>query len=1548
MGLTRGWMERVGGSVCARRGVQILAIGLIAVGFLGVRVDQAGGQTVPSPLIVVDQAGIVADGESTPARRARRFLGGRTVYSGSSSLGGQAIGQALALARAQHAALLVEQAAAVSSGAAGLKVSARAAAEGSLPSVGARLTQLDAAWQPVGPASVVTAAYGKVSGRVTSIAIDPADATGNTVFVGTTGGGVWKSANAAGSASAVRFVPLTDTLPVFSASAGTSAVASLSIGALSIQRGVMLAGTGDANDATDSYYGGGVLRSDDGGSTWTLVQGSVDGAAGNHSFVGLGFAGFAWSSATPDLVVAGVSDAAEGQIVNAVDAAHAFRGLYYSADAGVTWHMAVVTDRSGTVQSPAVQIGGGFAATAVVWNPVRRRFYAALRYRGYYESADGVNWTRLAAQPGTGLAVTACLSGFTTCPIFRGALAVEPVTGDLFALTVDGNNSDQGLWQDVCAGDGTACASAVSFAKRLGGTALEVGSGSAAVWQGDYNLALAAVRSGSDTLVYVGTADVYRCSLAAGCALRNTTNALNGCGAAAKVAPAQHAIAVLAAGGTGGVAPLVFVGNDGGLWRSLDGIDQRSAVCSADDATHFENLNGGLGSLAEVVRFAQDPTDTGTLLAGLGANGTAAIGTAATDGGWTQLSAGEGGGVAIDPANPANWYVSMGAGVSVKACSKGPGCSAADFAGTPTIGASQVSGDASLIDAAWMLDPLVPGELLVGTCRVWRGPVAGGGLWSSSNSISAMFGATLPSCGGSSNMVRSLAAGGPGSSAVSAQNAGATMLYAGMAGAVDGGGTLGGHVFATSAGSTASSATVWLDSATSSVTNDLANVKRFNPGGLDISALIVDSHDATGKTVYATVMGFASPTLSVPHVYRSADGGRNWLNISGNLPNAPANDVAVDPNDANTVYVAMDTGVYVTAQVTNCAATNCWSVYGTGLPNSPAIQLAVAAGMSAGAGQTGELRVGTYGRGIWQIPLLAASSSAIAGMRLSATSLKFAAQAVGTVSAGQTVTITNSGNAPLVVSQIVATGDFHTKETCTQAAVAVGGTCSVQVSFLPSAIGARSGLVTVYGNVAGGQAIVSLSGTGLPGAAIVLNPVTISFGSTTVGATSATQNVTISNTGTTPLGLASVGVSGDFVVVANTCGGSLAPGVGCTVGVAFKPTASGARSGALTVTDDAGVQTTLLSGTGVSPATDALTPLSLVFGAQEMNTTSAAQQVTLTNAGDVALTLIGAQVTAGDFTVVNACGNSLNAHSSCSMRVAFVPKSIGAGSGVLTVSDQFRSQAVALSGTGLAPPGVSLSPFSTLAFGSVGVGNSSAIQRVTLTNNGGVPLNVSGVALTGDYVVAAGGTCGSIVAVGSACEIPVSFVPKAGGPRNGTLSVTDSAANSPHSLTLTGSGVDFTLTANGSTSVTVASGKSAVFPLLLSSAAGVPGTAVLTCSGAPANAACVISPASVALGGVTTVSVTISTGLTVASMWREAVGWLACLLPLGLFVRRRRLLGFVLLGLLAGCGSERRIPGGGSTGGGGGVATPGGSYAITVSATSAGLVRTVGLTLLVQ
>ncbi len=1648
---------------------------------------------------------------------------------------------------------------------------------------------------------VSTTAYGLVTGRVTAVALDPADSTGNTVFLGTTGGGVWKSTNAAGAAASVSFAPLTDTLQVFSPNAGTSSTASLSIGAMAVQpggTGVLLAGTGDPNDATDSYYGEGILRSPDNGTTWTLVQQSNDGAS-SHAFTGEGFAGFAWSTSNTSLVVAAVSSSAEDSNVGGSVAGVSARGLYVSTDAGVTWQMATITDGANQfVQRPSDTFSAtyeGNAATAVVWNPVRQKFYAAVRFHGYYESADGVTWTRLAAQPGAGLTSAACptrsgSTGLTSCPIFRGALAVQPVSGDTFALSVDANNGDTGLYRDVCSNTGSACANGtVLWAQKLPSTPLENGSG--AIAQGDYNLALSAVPAATalsitDTLLFAGTADLYRCRLSDGCSLRNTTNATTGCAAPAMVAPAQHAIG-FQTNSANSAAPLLYFGNDGGLWRSTDGVNQQATSCSADDATHFDNLNGALGSLAEVNGLSTHPTDGGIALVALGALGSAASTASSSTGSlqtvWTQMGTGESGNVAIDQAAPSNWLLQSGFGVSLYRCAKGTGCAASDFTGPPAIGPSQVNGDAELTDAPVLLDPALNSNVIVGTCRVYRGPANGGSTWSSSgNSISTpLSGPANSMCAGSNGLIRSVGAGGATKLTASPSTSGSPVLYAGLAGSNDGGSNaFGGHFYRTTQANLANGGTQWTDVTAGTVTNDTANNGRFNPFSFDVSSISIDPGDPSGLTVYATVMGFNTPI-----VYRSTDGAASWANISANLPYAPVNAVVVDPNDSSVVYVGSDTGVYVTSNVTSCAAANaqCWSVYGTALPNAPVTKLVASTAFALPGNGAGVLRAGTYGRGIWQLPLLTAGQSAHAAATLSPTSLSFGSQAVGYTSAAQTITVTNTGSAALTVARVSASTGWIETDSCTGATLAPGGTCTVQVSFAPSSATAQTGSLQVYGNILGGYASATLSGTGTgtpavvvspasltypdtavkatsaaqtitvtnngnlpaalqtpsitsdyhlsantcgsslaPGASctlnvtftptgtnlrtgllqladsvgthsvtlsgngiagditvsptsiqfpstplnqvsadrgvtvlnsgngplqlgaitasgdfaesdacsgtilaagqsctvavrffpvasgprtgtlviasnaksdntstssvalsgngagrfnVVLTPTALSFGTAFVGATTAVQNVTISNTGVSTGNLGSFTVFGDYMLKANTCGTTLAAQTGCTVSLAFAPTSTGRRTGSLTVTDDAGTQVAMLTGTGTSAATDALTPLSLVFGTTTVNTSSSSQAVSLTNSGDVALTLVAARVTAGDFSAINGCGPSLPAHSSCSIAVTFSPKSVGALTGTLEIDDVQHAQFVSLAGSAVAGTGVTLAPGS-LAFAATGVGVATAAQAATLTNNGTVPLGLTAIVTTGDFALVAGtGSCASglVVPVGGTCALKVAFAPRSAGVRSGTLTVASNTAS--QTVQLSGLGIDFSFAANGPTSVSVVSGKNATFPLLLT-----PGTAsslpvTFACSGAPANAKCTVTSQYNDLSATSTVSAVVVTGTTVAMTKpqeapSEGRGWsdagypvmLAVLLPFGLIFRRstyRCLLAAAALAafttVFTGCGSGRHTPdtgtgsdgSGGSGSGGSSVTTPAGSYSLVVSATAAGLTRQVPLTLVV-
>lgn len=1409
-------------------------------------------------------------------------------------------------------------------------------------------------WTAVGPGQVNTSRYGLVTGRVTSIAADPSDLSGNTVYVGATGGGVWLSTNAAGTAGQVSFAPLTDDLSVFA----PPSVGSLSIGALTVQpggTGVVLAGTGDPNDSSDSYYGVGILRSADHGQSWTQITTADIASPGpEEGFIGVAFAGFAWNGANPSHLVAAVTDtpiAGAEDTVGPTD--NAVLGLYYSTDAGQTWNLATLSDGGTVIQSNSIVGSGGNAATSVVWNPVRQKFYAAIRYHGYYESADGQNWTRLANQPGVNLSTAMCpanptLSGSTACPIYRGAIAVQPQTGDMFAITVDQYNNDQGVWQDVCTAGSNGCANAgVQFANQIADSPIDLGS-TGTIANAVYNLSIAAVPSQADTLLFVGTQDLFRCSLYEGCAWRNTTN-VTGC-AAAGVAPSQHAIE-----STFAESGLLYFGNDGGLWRTTDAVNQQQAACGTDDAAHFQNLNSGLGSLAEVSDLAV--SSTGTVLAAMGQLGTAAGSSDSVP--WAQVLDGEGDHVAIDPNNSQNWFATSSPGIAISECTEGEGCTSSAF--QPVIGAGQVGAVEAVAVASppWMLDPVDSTQMLVGTCRVWRGAADGAGWSMATSPLSGMLdGDQQPYCDGNA-VVSSLGAG-------AAAN-GAERFFAGMANQDAGGGLAPGHIYSDLIDLPSTGPVGWADLTESPVTN--SSSPRFNPAGLTVSSIYVDPHDTTGNTIYATIQGFANSSQSGAIVYGSTDGGLHWQGLSDNLPIAPANSVVVDPNDANTVYVATDAGVWVTRTINLCVnpAQGCWSLMGTGLPNAPVTKL-----VASTQGSQPTLYAATYGRGVWQTGLLAVA--AIAAGTVNPTTLNFPDQKVQTLSAPLTVTVKSTGTAPLTVSGYQATGDFQAAQGACQAPLPSGNTCTISITFTPSATGQRSGQLIIFADVPGGQFQVSLAGAGTVPGTIVTSPSSLSFGQAPIGTTTSSQSVTISNVGTLAATISQISVSGDFSLTLNTCGTQLAPQTGCSVSLVFSPTASGNRTGQLIVVDPQGTQEVPLSGTGQSLATDIVAPTNLTFGPQQVSTPSAAQAVTLSNGGDAPLNLISETAT-GDFTVVNDCGAILAGHSTCSMLVTFTPTAVGGRSGSLNITDALGTHPVTLVGTGLAGPGVTVAP-NAVNFGGYGAGATSPTpQTITMTNNGGVVLSGITASLAGAsaFTITANSCTGSQLGVGDQCNVTTTFSPRAAGPASGSLIVRVASSSQTYTVPLSGYGDDFALADSGTNTQTITSGSTATYSLTATPLAGTTGPISFSCSGAPQASTCAVSSTQGTLNGQTAYdfNVTVTTGLTTtAADWRRGAGMvLAFSLPWLFYTRNsarclsRAMMIACVAALLAlgvtACGVKSSAgttvsttggSGGGSGNGGGGTsqATPSGTYTITVTASMPGVQHSLPLTLNVE
>jgi hypothetical protein len=203
---------------------------------------------------------------------------------------------------------------------------------------------------------------------------------------------------------------------------------------------------------------------------------------------------------------------------------------------------------------------------------------------------------------------------------------------------------------------------------------------------------------------------------------------------------------------------------------------------------------------------------------------------------------------------------------------------------------------------------------------------------------------------------------------------------------------------------------------------------------------------------------------------------------------------------------------------------------------------------------------------------------------LSPSSLNFGNQNVGTTSAAQNVTLTNSGNASLSISSIVARGDFAQTNTCPVGGnLAAGSKCAISVTFTPSVAGMRNGAVTITDSASNSPQTGSLSGTGAA-PAVMLSPPSVNFGDQPVG-TPATAPVTLTNTGNAALTISSIAIAGanpgDFSEI-NTCGTSVGAAGTCQITVKFTPTVVGARNATINITDNGpgSPQMIILAGTG--------------------------------------------------------------------------------------------------------------------------------------------------------------------------------------------------------------------------------------------------------------------------------------------------------------------------------------------------------------------------------
>jgi hypothetical protein len=271
-----------------------------------------------------------------------------------------------------------------------------------------------------------------------------------------------------------------------------------------------------------------------------------------------------------------------------------------------------------------------------------------------------------------------------------------------------------------------------------------------------------------------------------------------------------------------------------------------------------------------------------------------------------------------------------------------------------------------------------------------------------------------------------------------------------------------------------------------------------------------------------------------------------------------------------------------------------------------------------------------------------------AGVTLSPASLNFGNQNVGTTSTAQMLTLTNNTTSAVTGLSVSITGtnasDFGEGDNC-GTSLAANASCTINVTFTPSATGSRSATISV--NDSAGTQSATLSGTGTSTGTVTLTPASFNFGNIGVGSSGSPQPFTLTNSTSSAITGVSISFTGtnpgDFGQTSN-CGTSVAANSSCTINVTFTPAGYGARSATLTVNDSVGTQTSSLTGTGA----DTTAPTTQITAPTNGATLSGTVTVTATATDNVGVTSIqiyidGAQVAAGTTSPLNYSWNTANA-----------------------------------------------------------------------------------------------------------------------------------------------------------------------------------------------------------------------------------------------------------------------------------------------------------------
>lgn len=625
-------------------------------------------------------------------------------------------------------------------------------------------------------------------------------------------------------------------------------------------------------------------------------------------------------------------------------------------------------------------------------------------------------------------------------------------------------------------------------------------------------------------------------------------------------------------------------------------------------------------------------------------------------------------------------------------------------------------------------------------------------------------------------------------------------------------------------------------------------------------------------TFTPSVTGTRSATLSVAH---NGSGGASTVSLTGTgVDNSPA--VTLSPTQLSFTQTVGATSDPLRVVVGN-SGTSALVLSSLALSGGNASDFAIAAASTCASGTSlasgsncfVELRFTPGAAGVRSASLViqhnaVGGSSSVAlsgqgnataqpGLALDATLLDLGSQGLGTTGGARTLNVSNNGQADLAFTSIAAGGtdaaDIVLGGTCAVGkAVVPKGSCTVTAALHPSALGARSATLSLATNAPIGTATISLTGAGIasPAPMLTLSQPSLGFGLVTIGTTSIARSITLGNSGSANLLIASIqSTSGEFKAK-HDCPATLAPGATCTIAVTYTPaTANAAESVVIASNAFSSPNSIVVTGLGTTSvlpvlAWSAAAPSSIAFVNTDVGKSTDASPLTMVNngPGSVTISAIGtAGANADAFSVGGGTclgGVTLAMGESCTVIVSFVPDVTGVRSATLLVASTGSNPPdIPLAGTGTSGGGGTSTGGNGNGSGTGGDGSatgnlaaSPAVldYRSTLVRSGGrsdplivrisntsaTPASIAAVTTTADFVVQpanASDACPGVpwtLAPGASCTVAVTFTPSTGGTTSGTL----------HVLSATGQASDVQLQAESRTEMTNVGG-GAVGPLWL-------------------------------------------------------------------------------------------------------------------------------------